>query len=112
MQSQIYSATEIQARSEIIGLTGVNGIEQISSLLLLLDVCINEKRVGLGVDILHHDLEAIEAASLGDLNLSAESLDKVLVNDTIRRGEEGKDMRDEVALIIGQTIVPVVKILG
>ena len=35
------------------------------------------------MDVLHHDLEAIEAASLRYLDLSAEALYKVFVDDTI-----------------------------
>lgn len=35
------------------------------------------------MDVLHHDLEAVEAASLRYLDLSTEALDEVLVDDTI-----------------------------
>ena len=73
-------------------LTGVNGIEEVCALLGLLDVGINEERVGLGVDVLHHNLETVEATSLGDLNFSTEALNQVLVNDTVGGGEEGKDV--------------------
>lgn len=45
----------------------------------------------------HHDLETVEAARLGSLHLARESLDKVLVHDTIGGGEEGEDVGDEVA---------------
>jgi hypothetical protein len=93
-------------------LTGVNGIEKICALLGLLDIGINEQRVGLGVDVLHHDLETVEATSLGDLNLSAETLDQVLVDNTVGGSEEGKDVRDKVTLIIVEAVVPVVEILG
>lgn len=82
-----------------------------SPLSRLLDVGINEQRVGLGVDVLHHDLETIEASCLGDLHLAAESLDQVLVDDTVRSGEESKDMRDEELLIVVDPVVPVVEIL-
>jgi hypothetical protein len=64
------------------------------------------------VDILHHDLESIEAASFWDLNFTAEPLNKILINDTVRRREEGQDVGDEEAFIIIKAIVPVVEILG
>lgn len=40
----------------------------------------------------HHDLEAIEAPSLGSLNLIAEPLNKILVDNPIGGSEEGKDV--------------------
>ena len=64
-------------------LTGVNGIEEICSLLLLLDVCVDEQRVCLGMDVLHHDLETIEATCFGYLHFTAETLDEVLVDDAV-----------------------------
>jgi len=64
------------------------------------------------VDVLHHDLEAVEAACLWDLNLTAETLDKVLVDNAIRCSEESKDVRDEEALVVVETLVPIMKILG
>ena len=93
-------------------LTGVNGIKEIGSLFLVLDVRVDKERVSLGVDILHHDLESIEAASFRNLDFTTESLDKVLVHDAIRRREESKDVRDEVAFIVIKAIIPVVEILG
>lgn len=92
--------------------TGVNGIEEVGALLRLLDVGVNEERVGLGVDILHHDLETVEAAGLGDLNLTAEALQQVFVDNTVGSGEEGQNVGDEVTLVIVQAVVPVVQILG
>jgi hypothetical protein len=92
--------------------TGVDSIEQVGALLRLLDVGINEQRVGLGVDVLHHDLEAVEAAGLGDLDLSTETLNQVLIDNAIGGSEEGKNVGDEVALVVVQAVVPVVEILG
>lgn len=91
---------------------GLNGVKEVGSLSGLLDVGVNEQGVGLGVDVLHHDLEAVEATSLGDLDLATESLDEVLVDNTIRRSEESKDVRDEELLIGSQAVVPVMEILG
>lgn len=78
---------------------------------LLLDVCVDEKRICLGVDVLHHNLETIEASSLGDLNLPAETLDQVLVDNSVRCCEECKDMGNEVPLVVIESVVPVMKIL-
>lgn len=91
---------------------GVDGIEEVGALRWLLDVGINEKGVGLGVDVLHHDLEAVEAPGLGNLDLGAETLDKVLIDDTIGGGEEGEDVGDEELLVIVELVAPVVEILG
>lgn len=91
-------------------LTGVNGVEEVCALLGLLDVGINEERVGFGVDVFHHDLETVETTSLGDLDFSAEALNEVLVDNTVGGGEEGKDMGDEVTLIVVQAVVPIMKI--
>ena len=93
-------------------LTSVNSVEEVCPLLLFLDVCIDEQGVCFGMDVLHHDLKSVEAASFGYLHLPTESLDKILIDDPVGSGEEGKDMGDEVALVIIQSIVPVMEILG
>lgn len=64
------------------------------------------------MDVLDHDLEAVEATSFRDLNFTAETLEQVLVDNTVGGGKEGKDVRDEVALVIVQAVVPVVQIFG
>ena len=93
-------------------LTGVDGIEEVGTLLLLLDVGVDQQRVGLRVNVLHHDLEAVEATGLRDLHLAREALNKVLVDDAIGGGEEGKDVGDEVALVVVEAGVPIVHVLG
>ena len=92
------------------GLTVVDGVEEICALFLLFDVSVDEQRICLGVNILHHDLEAVEATCFGDLDFAAEALDEVLVDNTIRGGEKGEHVGDEVALIVIQAIVPVVEV--
>lgn len=52
------------------------------------------------MNVLHHDLETVEAACLGDLNFTAEALDEVLIDDAVRGGEEGEDVGDEVTLVV------------
>jgi hypothetical protein len=51
------------------------------------------------MDVLHHDLETVEAMRLRRLNFIQESLHEVLVDNTIRRGKEGQDMQDGVMLL-------------
>jgi len=93
-------------------LTVVNGVKQVCALPGLADVCVDEKRVCLGVDVLHHNLEAVEASCLWYLNLAREALDKVLVDNAVGGGEEGEDVGDEEALVVVQALVPVVEVLG
>ena len=93
-------------------LTVVNGVEKVCALLGLADVGVDEERVCLGVDVLHHDLEAVEASCLGDLDLAREALDKVLVDNAIGGSEEGEDVGDEEALVVVEALVPVVDVLG
>ena len=91
--------------------TGLNSIEQVRSLRLLLDIGVDQKGVSLGVNILHHNLKTVEAARLRNLDLSAESLEKVLVHNAVGRGEESKNVRDEVAFVVIESVVPVLEIL-
>jgi hypothetical protein len=60
----------------------------------------------------HHDLEAVERLGLGNLDLTAEALDKVLVDDTVRSGEESEDVLNKVALVVVELVVPVVEVGG
>ena len=69
-----------------------------------LDVGINEETVHLGVDVFDRNLEAIETPGFSDLHFLAESLNQVLVDDSIRGGEKGKDVRNKVTLILRQRI--------
>jgi hypothetical protein len=93
-------------------LTGLNSVEKICALSLLLDVCVDEKGVCLGVDVLHHDLETVEATGLRYLDFTAEALEEVLVDNSVRCSEECKNMGDEVSLVVIELVVPVVEILG
>ena len=93
-------------------LTCLNSVEEVGSLGLLLDVGVDEERVSLRVDVLHHDLEAVEASSFRNLDLSTETLDQVLVDNSVRGSEEGEDVGDEITLVIVESVVPVVEVLG
>ena len=64
-------------------LTGVNGVEQISPLLRLVDVGVDQERVSFGMNVLHHDLKSVKATSLRNLNFATESFDEILIHDPI-----------------------------
>ena len=63
------------------------------------------------MDVLHHDLEAVEASCLGDLDFTAEPLDKIFVDNAITRREESKDMGDKVAFITDRRFLETVCLL-
>jgi len=89
----------------------LDSIEEVFALGGLLDVCVNEKGVSFRVDVLHHDLEAIEAASFGGLDLVGETFDEVLIDDAVGCGEEGKDVGDEVVFVVIELVCPVMEVL-
>lgn len=62
------------------------------------------------MDVLHGDLEAVEAAGLGDLHLGAEVLSQILVDDAVGSGKEGQDIFDEVAFVVVE-FLPVTLVL-
>ena len=63
------------------------------------------------MNVFHHHLEAVEAASLWDLNLGREALRQVLQNDAVAGCKERKDMFDEVLLVLLQ-LLPVLGVLA
>ena len=54
------------------------------------------------MNVFHHHLEPVEASSLWDLDLSHESLGKVLENNTVGSSEKGQNVLDEMPFIIGK----------
>jgi hypothetical protein len=89
----------------------MHGAEEMLLLLGVLDVGIDEEGVSLGVDVLHHHLEAVEGTSLGDLHLVGEHETQVFVDDTIARREEGEDHLDEMLLFFVE-VLPVGEVRG
>ena len=53
------------------------------SLRGILNISGDEKGVKLGVNIFHHDLEAVETAGLGSLDLIGKTLNEVLVDNAV-----------------------------
>ena len=63
------------------------------------------------MDVLNRELEAVEAAGLGDLNLRREVARNVLEDDAVGRGKEGQDVLDEVPLVVVE-LLPVRQVLA
>lgn len=61
------------------------------------------------MNVFNHDLESVETSGFCHLNLPNESLSQILIHDPIWGSEEGQDIRDEVFLVLRQTI-PMLKI--
>jgi hypothetical protein len=84
------------------------------------------------VDVLHHDLETVEELCFGALNFGRESLDEVLVDDTVRLArckalagylkyseeetthgsKESKDVFDKVFFVLSHLVFPIVQVHG
>ena len=90
---------------------GVDGTEEIITTSGILNVCVDEERVRLRVDVFHHDLETVEATSLGGLDFVREAFDEVLVNYAVRCCEESENVGDEVSLVGVEAVVPIVQVL-
>ena len=90
---------------------GFDGVEEAGLFLGVLDVGVEEEGVGFGVDVFDGDLEAVEAAGFGDLDVVHEAASEVLEDDAVGGGEEGEDVLDEVAFVVGE-VLPVLLIGG
>lgn len=77
----------------------LNSIEQISFLILILNVSINQKRISLRMNVFHCHLKAIEASCFRDLNLRAELLGKVFHHDSITGSKERQDIFDKMFFV-------------
>ena len=80
-------------------------------LFLILDVGVNQQRVGLTIYVLHSYLEAVEESGLWQCDIGRKVPAKVLVDYAIGRSKECKDMRHKVPFVEGQ-VVPVLKVRG
>ena len=89
----------------------VDGAKEIVTTSGVLDVCVDEERVGFRVNVLHHDLEAVEATCLCSLYFVGETLNKVFVDNAVRCGEESENVGNEMLLVGSQPVVPVMEIL-
>ena len=89
----------------------VHGAEEMVLLLSVLNVGIDEEGISLGVDVLHHHLEAVESTSLGNLNLVREHESQIFVDDAVGSGEESQNHLDEMLLLFVE-VLPIDKIRG
>jgi hypothetical protein len=62
------------------------------------------------MDVLHHDLETIEAACFGDLHLIAKALDEILIDNPISRREKGEDTGDEEFLLSTENRISIIQV--
>ncbi len=62
------------------------------------------------MDILHHNLEAVEELGFGILDFSDEVFGQVFVHDAIAGGKESQDVLHEVALVVVELMAPVVEV--
>jgi len=93
------------------GGNGVDGGKEESLFGGVLNVGINQQRVSLRVDVLHHHLETVETTGLGDLDFCNESLGKVFQHNSVRSREKGQDVLNEVLLVVGE-LYPVSQVVG
>jgi hypothetical protein len=78
---------------------------------MIRNVGVNEERVSLRVNILHHHLKPVEASGLSYLNLSGEPLCKIFEYNAVTRSEKGKHVLDEVLLALVE-FLPIFLILS
>jgi hypothetical protein len=112
LDARNYNVSENEIVDIKSGLTSLNGIEKVCALSLLLDICVDQKGIRLRMDVFHHNLETVEATSFGNLYFTTEALNKVLVDNSVGCSKERKDVGNEVSLVVVESIIPVVKVLG
>ena len=90
---------------------GLDGVEQITLVLRIVDIGVDQEGVGLGVNALNHRLARVEELRLRPLDLAHKSVGQILHDDSIGAGEESDDVLDEVALAIAE-FLPVSHVLA
>lgn len=81
---------------------GIDAIEQLRLLGLILDVGVNQERIGLRMNPLHRILKGVEQLDYLRANLALKSSHQVLHDDSVRPSEERQDVGNEMLLIFGQ----------
>lgn len=90
----------------------VNGVKEVVFLGGILDIGINEQGIGLGVDVLDHDLVPVEAPGFGILDFVQEIDGQILVDNPVTGREEGENMLDEMLFVGIKLVLPVSQVLG
>ncbi len=88
----------------------VDGAQQVVLLGGVSNVGIDQQRVGFGVDILHRDLETVEALGFGVLHFAEEVDRQVFVHDAVGSRKKGQNVRNKMPLVVGQ-VVPILHVL-
>jgi len=76
-------------------------LKEVHFLHRVLDVCVDEERVRLAVDVLDSNLEAVETLGFGSCDFRCKVAAEIFVDDAVGCCKESKDMGDEVAFIVG-----------
>ena len=58
------------------------------------------------MDVLHHNLEAVEASSFNSLDLVGEVFNKLFIDDAVGGHKESENVRYKVLLIVVEMVVP------
>jgi len=90
----------------------IDGVEKVVLFGGVLDVGIDQQRIGLGMDVLHHNLKTVEAAGFGVLDLVQEIDGQVFVDNSVTGRKEGQHVFDEMLLVGVELVFPVGQILG
>ena len=90
----------------------VNGVKKVILFGRVLDVGVNQQGIGLGMDVLHHNLKTIEATGFGVLDLVQEVDGQVFVDNAVTGGKEGQHVLDEMLLVGVELVFPVGQILS
>ena len=88
----------------------LNSVKKIGFLVLVLDISIDQERVGLGMNVLHGYLEPIKTSGLRNLNFWTELFGKIFHNDSVTGGKKCQNIFYEM-LFIGIEFLPVFKVL-
>ena len=89
----------------------VDGLEEEIFFFVVLDEGVDKNRVGLGVNVFHHHLEAVEATGFRHLDLGAEPLSEVFKHNAITGSEKGENVFDEVLLVTSE-FLPIFGVLA
>lgn len=89
----------------------VHCVEQFCLLSVVLNLRVDQQGLGLRVDVLHRDLEALECPCLCDFDFLGELAGQVFDDDPVARSEEGQDHLDEL-LFVGVEFLPVGVVVG
>ena len=89
-----------------------DGMEQVVLFLRIFDVGVNEQRIGLGMDVFHHDLKAIKKLGFGILYHPDHVFSEVLIHDPVAGCKEGKHMFDKMLFVPAELVFPVFHVLN